>query len=128
MIMKQNAVGWFDIYVNEMDRAVTFYQAVFKQTLENIGDPTDNKVIMKSFPTDMTAYGAGGALIKRDGCGPVTGGTIVYFSTQDCSAEESRVLSAGGSVINPKMSIGEFGWVSVCMDTEGNLFGLSSMK
>jgi len=31
-------------------------------------------------------------------------------------------------VVNPKMSIGEFGWVSVCMDTEGNLFGLSSMK
>ena len=58
----------------------------------------------------------------------MTGGTIVYFGTEDCTAEESRVSDAGGQVINPKMSIGEFGWVSVCMDTEGNLFGLSSMK
>ena len=126
--MKQNAIGWFDIYVNDMDRAVEFYQSVFKHVLESIGDPTDNSVIMKSFPTDMATYGAGGALVKRAGCEPVTGGTIVYFGVEDCSTEESRVNKAGGKVINPKMSIGEFGWVSVCMDTEGNLFGLSSMK
>lgn len=34
----------------------------------------------------------------------------------------------GGKVVAPKMSIGEFGFVSLCMDTEGNLFGLSSME
>lgn len=126
--MKQNAIGWFDIYVNDMDRAVDFYQAVFKQELETIGDPTDPSVIMKSFPTDMAAYGAGGALVKREGAGPVTGGTIVYFGVEDCATEEARVSEAGGKVMNPKMSIGEFGFVSVCMDSEGNLFGLSSMK
>ena len=126
--MKQNAIGWFDIYVNDMDRAVSFYQSVLKQKLENMGDPTNSSVIMKSFPTDMAAYGAGGALVKREGVGPVTGGTTVYFGVEDCSIEESRVSNAGGEVIKPKMSIGEFGWVSICMDTEGNLFGLSSMK
>jgi len=126
--MKQNAVGWFDIYVNDMDRAVSFYQSVFDNELESIGDPTDSRVIMMAFATDMASYGAGGALVKREGCGPVMGGTIVYFGVDDCSIEESRVNKAGGKVVNPKMSIGEFGWVSVCMDTEGNLFGLSSMK
>ena len=126
--MKQNAVGWFDIYVNDMDRAVNFYQTVFNQALENLGDPRDSSVIMKAFPTEMANYGAGDALVKREGADPVTGGTIVYFGTEDCTVEESRVSDAGGQVINPKMSIGEFGWVSVCMDTEGNLFGLSSMK
>jgi len=127
-ILKQNAIGWFDIYVNDMERAVGFYQSVLKKTLENMGDPTDSSVIMKAFPTDMATYGAGGALVKRVGAVPVTGGTIVYFGVEDCSAEESRVNKAGGEVIKPKMSIGEFGWVSVCMDTEGNMFGLSSMK
>ena len=126
--MKQNAIGWFDIYVNDMERAVAFYQTVLKQVLENMGDPTDSKVIMKSFPTDMENYGAGGALVKREGVGSGAGGTIVYFGVEDCSNEESRVEAAGGKVINPKMSIGEFGFVSVCMDTEGNMFGLSSMK
>jgi len=127
-IMKQNAIGWFDIYVNDMGKALAFYQSVFKKELEQISDPTDNNVMMMSFPTDMAAYGAGGALVKREGMGPVSGGTIVYFAVEDCAIEESRVHDAGGKVMPPKMSIGEFGWVSVCMDSEGNLFGLSSMK
>jgi len=126
--MKQNAIGWFDIYVNDMDRAMAFYQTVLEREFEAIGDPTDSSVIMNSFPADMGIYGAGGALVKREGAGPVTGGTIVYFGVEDCSIEESRVTGAGGKVVNPKMSIGEYGFVSVCMDTEGNLFGLSSMQ
>lgn len=126
--MKQNAVGWFDIYVNDMARAETFYGAVLQQEFETISDPTDNSVIMKGFVTDMESYGAGGALVKREGAEPVTGGTIVYFGVEDCAVEESRVEDLGGKVINPKMSIGEYGFVSVCMDTEGNLFGLSSMQ
>lgn len=126
--MKQNAVGWFDIYVNDMERAETFYGEVLQRKFEMISDPTDTSVIMKGFVTDMNSYGAGGALVKRKGAGPVTGGTIVYFGVEDCAVEESRVERAGGKVISPKMSIGDFGFVSVCMDTEGNLFGLSSMK
>ena len=126
--MKQNAIGWFDIYVNDMERAASFYQTVLGQELENMGDPTDKSVIMKSFPTDMESYGAGGALVKKEGASPVAGGTIVYFGTEDCLSEQSRVEKAGGKVMNPKMSIGEYGFVSICMDTEGNMFGLSSMR
>lgn len=126
--MKQNAVGWFDIYVNDMNRAEAFYGAVLKRELETISDPTDTSVIMKAFITDMDCYGAGGALVKREGANPVTGGTIVYFGVEDCAVEESRVEGAGGKIVNPKMSIGVYGFVSVCMDTEGNLFGLSSMQ
>ena len=126
--MKQNAVGWFDIYVNDMDRATAFYQSVFEQTLEVMQDPTDSEVAMKSFPTDMAVYGAGGALVQRKGAKPGAGGTTVYFGVKDCAIEESRVVAAGGQVVRPKMSIGEFGWITLCMDTEGNMFGLSSME
>lgn len=126
--MKQNAIGWFDIFVNDMDRAETFYRSVLQRGFETISDPTDSSVIMKGFVTNMECYGAGGALVKRPGAEPMAGGTIVYFGVQDCAVEESRVEGSGGKVINPKMSIGEHGFVSVCMDTEGNLFGLSSMQ
>jgi predicted enzyme related to lactoylglutathione lyase len=126
--MKQNAIGWFNIYVNDMNRAETFYGAVLKREFETISDPTDTSVIMKTFVTDMECYGAGGALVKREGAQPVTGGTIVYFGVEDCAIEESRVEAAGGKVINTKMSIGDYGFISICMDTEGNLFGLSSMQ
>lgn len=122
-----NAIGWFDLYVSDMARAVAFYQDVLQQKLESIGDPTGETQMM-AFPTDMGVYGAGGALVKSTHAQPGIGGCMVYFSVVDCSVEAARVDSAGGRVIREKFSIGEFGWVSICQDTEGNLFGLSSMK
>lgn len=124
---KTNAVGWFDIYVNDLDQAVSFYETVLDCKLNAISDPTDESQMM-SFPADMSMYGAGGALTKSAHASPGIGGTIVYFSAQDCAVEEARVAAAGGEVIKPKFSIGEFGWVSLCQDTEGNMFGISSMK
>ena len=124
---KSNVIGWFDIYVDDMDRAAAFYEGVLKQKLEKIGDPTGETQMM-SFPGDMKSYGASGALVKSNHSRPGMGGTMVYFSVEDCSVEESRVVAAGGKIVRPKFSIGEFGWVTLCEDTEGNMFGLNSMK
>ena len=124
---KMNAIGWFDIYLTDLDRAVEFYQTVLQCKLEPIGDPTGETQMM-SFPADMGAYGAGGALSKSPHAGPGVGGTIVYFNSEDCAVEESRVEAAGGQIVRPKFSIGEFGFVSLCMDTEGNMVGIASMK
>ncbi|WP_334177553.1 VOC family protein [Pseudoxanthomonas sp.] len=122
-----NAIGWFDVYVDDMERAAAFYEAVFQRQLESIDDPAD-ETIMRCFPADMGAYGAGGALVKSSRAQPGPGGTLVYFSVDDCAEEQSRAVAAGGKVVRPKFSIGQFGWVAMCMDTEGNLFGLSSMR
>lgn len=125
-----NAIGWFDLYVNDMDRAVNFYQEVLEVKLEEMIDPTGHAKMM-SFPTNensMSSYGALGALVKVDEGRPGIGGTMIYFNSQDCSIEESKVEAAGGKVIRTKYSIGEFGWVALCEDTEGNVFGLNSMK
>jgi uncharacterized protein len=124
---KQNAIGWFDVYVNDMERAVSFYQRVLEQKLEKISDPT-GETSMMSFPADMAKYGASGALVKSRHSQPGAGGTMVYFSVEDCSNEESRVAAAGGKVVRPKFSIGQFGWVTLCEDTEGNMIGFNSMK
>jgi predicted enzyme related to lactoylglutathione lyase len=124
---KPNAIGWFDIYVEEMDRAVTFYESVLEQKLEKIVDPTGETQMM-SFPANMKAYGASGALVKSKHSRPGIGGTMVYFSVEDCAVQESRVIAAKGKILRSKFSIGEFGWVTLCLDTEGNMFGLNSMN
>lgn len=126
-MQQPNAVGWFDIYVDDLDRAVAFYEAVFAQTLEPMGDPT-GETLMRSFSGNMSAYGAAGALVKSARARAGVGGTMVYFSVEDCAAVEPRVVAANGTVVRPRFSIGPFGWVSICMDTEGNMFGLNSMK
>ncbi|MBM9548337.1 VOC family protein [Leptospira sp. 201903074] len=126
-MVTMNAIGWFDIYVNDINRATTFYEKVFHQKLEKMGDPTGETKMM-SFPANMKLYGAAGALVKSDHSSPGVGGMMVYFNVEDCSVEESRVVAAGGKIVRSKFSIGEFGWVTICEDSEGNLFGLSSMK
>jgi uncharacterized protein len=127
MIDKPNVVGWFDLYVDDMGRAQAFYETVLQQQLEPIGDPT-GETLMRAFPANMATYGAAGALVKSPDGKPGPGGTMIYFSVNDCAVEQARVVGAGGRVLRAKFSIGQFGWVTLCMDTEGNMFGLSSMQ
>ncbi|WP_216901685.1 VOC family protein [Synechococcus sp. CCY 9618] len=124
---KPNAVGWFDLYVEDMDRAATFYETVLSQQLESIDDPTE-ETLMRAFTANVNSYGASGALVKSPHGQPGVGGTMVYFSVNDCAKEQARVVSAGGRILRPKFAIGQFGWVALCMDTEGNMFGLNSMQ
>lgn len=124
---KMNAVGWFDIYVEDLNRAVAFYETVLDAKLEPMGDPTGESQMM-SFPAEMRSYGAAGALTKSPHARPGVGGTIVYFMSEDCAKEQARVQAAGGKVVRPKFSIGDFGWVTLCMDSEGNMFGLNSLR
>jgi hypothetical protein len=42
--------------------------------------------------------------------------------------EEGRVVPAGGKVLRPKFSIGDFGFISLVIDSEGNPIGLHSMS
>ncbi|QJR82210.1 VOC family protein [Alteromonas pelagimontana] len=125
--MLNNPIAWFEIYVEDMARAKAFYQAVLRVTLEQLSDPTDEQLEMWAFPSQMDQYGAGGSLVKMEHYPPGGNSTIIYFSCEDCAIEESRVAAAGGSVTRAKMSIGEYGFISLITDTEGNTIGLHSM-
>jgi predicted enzyme related to lactoylglutathione lyase len=123
--MKGNPVGWFEIYVQDMDRAKTFYEAVLQRTLERLPSP---EIEMWSFPGEQGGMGAGGALVRMEGFPSGGNSTLVYFMCEDCAVEEGRVSGSGGKIQRPKMSIGQYGFISLAIDTEGNMFGLHSMK
>lgn len=125
--MKASAV-WFEIYVDDLDRATKFYETVLDTKLEPLGNPADSALKMMSFPGDMEKYGSGGALVKMDGVKAGENSTLVYFGSADCVTEEARVVNAGGQIMKKKMDIGQYGFISICIDTEGNMFGLHSMK
>lgn len=125
---KSNASVWFEIYVDDMKRASKFYETVFSFKLEGLPNPSDDEMEMRSFPGDMEKYGSNGALVKMEGLKAGGKSTIIYFGSEDCTTEENRVEKAGGKIFKPKMSIGEFGFVSLFFDTEGNLIGVHSMK
>ena len=123
--MKHNPVGWFEIYVQDIDRATRFYETVFEIKLEKLELPAPN-IQMMSFPMEAEGKGASGALVSVEGMDSGGNSVLVYFSSQDCLIEESRVQQAGGQVHRPKMQIGEYGFVTLAVDTEGNLFGIHS--
>ncbi|GEM78831.1 VOC family protein [Vibrio superstes] len=125
--MAKNPVAWVEIYVDDMPRAIAFYQSVFNVQLEKMDNPAANEIEMWGFPSNMEQYGATGALAKMNGVSAGAGGTLVYFSCEDCAIEEARVVSSGGSIQQPKMAIGEYGFMTLATDTEGNMFGLHSM-
>jgi predicted enzyme related to lactoylglutathione lyase len=127
--MNRNPVGWFEIYVQDLNRAKAFYEAVFKVALNKLDSPTPEPGLeMLAFPMNMEGSGASGAIVKMEGCPSGGMGTLVYFSCEDCANEASRVEAVGGSICKPKMSIGEYGHIALAMDTEGNMIGLHSMK
>ncbi len=120
-----NPVGWFEIYVQDMTRARKFYEAVFRTTFSAIGP---GKPEMLGFASDMKLYGAGGALVHMPGFDSGNNSVIVYFSCEDCAVEEKRALESGGRSMKPKTSIGEYGFIALVFDSEGNMIGLHSMK
>ena len=129
--MNRNPVGWFEIYVQEMNRAKKFYESVLGVELAKLESPTPEpdspELEMQAFPMNMEASGASGALARMAGCPSGGMGTLVYFSCDDCGVEASLVEAAGGKVCKPKMAICQYGFIALVMDTEGNMVGLHSM-
>lgn len=123
--MPNNPVIWFEIYVQDMARAKAFYEVVFQLKLERLNGPGPE---MWSFPMAMDKVGAGGALVKMEGMPSGGNSSLVYFSCEDCAVEAARAAKHGGRVQRDKMSIGQYGFIALVADTEGNLIGLHSLK
>jgi predicted enzyme related to lactoylglutathione lyase len=123
--MPHNPVRWFEIYVQDMQRAKAFYQSVLKTELQKLAD---SDLEMWAFPMLPDKPGTSGSLVKIKGFPSGGNSTLVYFACEDCAVEAARVVPAGGRIQRDKMSIGEYGFVALAIDTEGNMFGLHSMQ
>lgn len=118
-----NPIGWFEIYVKDMPRAKTFYEKIFDISLSKIPSP---QIEMWGFPAPKGSNAGLGALVHVEGYNPEGNGVMLYFACEDCALEESRIEKAGGTIHRPKMQMGEYGYVTLVIDTEGNMIGLTS--
>ncbi len=119
----ENTVVWFDIPVSDIERGKTFYQAVMGVELTDM-ENGPSKMAMFPFAPGI----ASGALVQGPGSEPGVSGTTIYLNGgKDLSDPLSRVESAGGVIVMPKTSIGEYGFVARFKDTEGNIVALHSM-
>ncbi len=125
MKTNRNPAGWFEIYVQEMERAKAFYEQLLDVTLEHLKSP---EVELWAFPMNLESPGCAGALVKMTGKDSGVGGTIIYFPGDDCGEMATKAARAGGRIQTEKKSIGEYGFIAHVLDTEGNLIGFHSMK
>jgi len=120
-----NPVNWFEIPVDDLDRAKKFYETVLglELTLNEMGP-----LPMAWFPMTEGLAGATGSLVKGEGYSPSTAGSLVYFTVKDLDQALGRVSAGGGKVLLPKMSIGEYGFIAHFQDSEGNRVALHAEK
>ena len=103
--------------------------SVFNIELNELTPPSDGSSLqMWAFPSDMQVYGASGALVQMPDVAAGGNSTLIYFSCEDCAEEAARISSAGGKIQEEKTSIGEYGFIVLAFDTEGNMIGLHSLK
>lgn len=128
MEMKNNVVGWFEIPVSNMERAIKFYETVFEFKVERhkMGD-----FDMAWFPF-VEGNGAMGSLVHHpEFYKPSAEGTLVYFTAHsgDLANELGKVESAGGKVLRTKTLIrDDIGYMALFIDSEGNRIALHSSK
>lgn len=122
--MNHNPVGWFEIYVQDMPRARAFYEGVFGVALQPLPSTT---LEMLAFPMLDERPGCPGALVRYPEKSSGPGGTIIYFSCEDCAIQAERAASLGGAIVKPRFSIGPYGFIALVTDPDHNLIGLHSM-
>ena len=120
----QNAINWFEIPVNDMTRAVGFYENMLDVKLQ---PETMDGIDMAIFPYSEKTVS--GSLVKADFIQPSDQGSLVYLNVEGFMDQAIQRAEANGSkVLFPKTSIGEHGFIAHISDSEGNRIALHSMS
>ena len=118
-----NHVVWFDVPCLDLDRAIAFYSAVLGCKVEKQEGPGFSMGVL---PHEGAAVG--GCLVVMPDNAPADHGILIYLNCDGRLDEAvAAVESNGGSVLNPKQSIGPHGWRALVKDSEGNRAALHSM-
>jgi len=128
MELNRNAVGWFEIPVSDMERAIKFYESVFGFKLER---NQMGELDMANFPFADVPGASGSLNYHKEFYKPSANGVLIYFTCHsgDLANELAKVEPAGGKVLMPKKLITEdVGYMALCIDTEGNRIALHSRE
>lgn len=121
-----NALNWFEIPVDEIERAQDFYQGIFDMEMIPMQEMPGMKMV--AFPIDMESGKVGGSLVKSDNHYPSEDGAVIYLNANpDMQIILDRVEELGGEIVMPRTQISpEIGYMAFIIDTEGNKVGLHS--
>lgn len=117
----------FEIQADDVERAKSFYAAVFGWSFQDYGEVTGTTYWgVVTGPEDQP--GINGGLLQRPAPAPAleqgTNAFVCTVGVDDYDETEGRILAAGGQVALPKMALTGMAWQGYYLDTEGNTFGI----
>ncbi|MCK2004724.1 VOC family protein [[Brevibacterium] frigoritolerans] len=117
----------FEIHVNDMERAKTFYGEVFGWSFQDWSDyagmPYFGAVTGKE-----NEHGIDGALMQRQSAPPETHQALNAFActigVENYDLTEAKIIENGGTLAMPKFALPGMAWQGYYIDPEGNTFGI----
>ena len=114
----------FEIVADKPERAMKFYKEVFGWEFNKWNGPQDYWLVKTG--EDNQPGINGGLTPKMNQQSSDTGGGRVTNTIDVPSVDEfsKKISMGGGKVVQPKMAIPGIGYLAICQDTEGILFGI----
>mgnify|MGYP003528733997 CR=1 FL=1 len=117
-----NSPSYFEIHVEDINRAITFYSEVFEWRFE----------IDESIPEEywrIFTDGSMGGLLHRHAAAPIgseygRNAFVNSMQVEDFDLMSAKIVSNGGKIIVEKFAVPGKCWQGYFIDTEGNSFGL----
>ena len=121
----KNSLNWFEIPVDDFERAQKFYSTIYDYEMPSraMGETTLGFFLVEQ-------GGIGGAIAFGPGYEVSEYGALIYLNGgENLQLVLDRVEGAGGNVLTPKTLItNELGFYAIFKDTEGNKVALHSMS
>lgn len=113
----------FDLPAEDLERAASFYGKLFGWKFERMPGPIEYFGITTFDEQGRPSLG-GGMGKKNDWDTGITN----YVGVASVEDTLKALAELGGRVVLPRTEVGEFGYLAVCLDPEGNKFGLWENK
>jgi predicted enzyme related to lactoylglutathione lyase len=111
------SIVWFEIPADNIERAKSFYGALFGWKIEKFPGG------MEYWHIDTGGDDAspdGGMMERKQPQQPITN----YINVASVNEAAARVQKLGGKVCMPKTAVPQMGYFAICTDTENNTFAL----
>src|SRR5262249_52982286 len=113
-----SSIVWFEIPADDVERAKSFYGALFGWKIEKFPGPMEYWHIDTGGADDTPD----GGLLKRQN--PQHQGITSYISVASVDESAAKVEKLGGKICLPKTAVPEMGYFVICQDPENNTFAL----
>ena len=116
------SIVWFEIPADNVERAKSFYGALFGWKIERFPGPAQQLTEYWHIDTGGGDDTPDGGLMKRQH--PQHQGITNYVAVASVDESAAKVQKLGGTICMPKTAVPQMGYFVLCQDTEHNMFAL----